>query len=222
MFWTKTPKTDTGEDKNNTKTKRRPWWMCGGPGGDARGTDQGRAAGSRRGRSVRPALVLIAGGTASGKTTLARRLVEHTGALLIAHDRYYCDIPFPRGFNFDHPDARQRQRGGSARELGSAHHFWASLAGEGLLRRWLVHHPPLPGESSPASPRPPFFIICFSHSRYTIRIWFNKTIILRCRRILRRRSSSPSMATSRTSRTTRVRVSCTSESGRPTFRPLAI
>lgn len=50
-------------------------------------------------------MVLIAGGTASGKTTLARHLVDRTGALLITHDRYYCDIPHPRGFNFDHPDA---------------------------------------------------------------------------------------------------------------------
>lgn len=50
-------------------------------------------------------MVLIAGGTASGKTTLARNLVDRTGALLITHDRYYCDIPHPRGFNFDHPDA---------------------------------------------------------------------------------------------------------------------
>jgi len=47
----------------------------------------------------------MAGGTASGKTTLARKLVERTGALLITHDRYYRDIPHPRGFNFDHPDS---------------------------------------------------------------------------------------------------------------------
>ncbi len=51
-------------------------------------------------------LVVIAGGTASGKTTAAQiaasRLSE---ALLIHHDRYYRDIPNPRGFNFDHPDA---------------------------------------------------------------------------------------------------------------------
>ncbi len=51
-------------------------------------------------------LVVIAGGTASGKTTAAQiaasRLPE---ALLIHHDRYYRDIPNPRGFNFDHPEA---------------------------------------------------------------------------------------------------------------------
>ena len=55
-------------------------------------------------------MVLIAGGTASGKTTLCRKLVEKTGALLITHDRYYCDIPHPRGFNFDHPDALDTAR----------------------------------------------------------------------------------------------------------------
>lgn len=54
---------------------------------------------------MKPFLVVIAGGTASGKTTLARRLESELGALLITHDRYYCDIPHPRGFNFDHPDA---------------------------------------------------------------------------------------------------------------------
>jgi len=58
----------------------------------------------------RPFVVLIAGGTASGKTTLCRKLVEKTGALLITHDRYYCDIPHPRGFNFDHPDALDTAR----------------------------------------------------------------------------------------------------------------
>ena len=50
-------------------------------------------------------MVLISGGTASGKTTLARELVRRTDALLVTHDRYYRDIPHPRGFNFDHPDS---------------------------------------------------------------------------------------------------------------------
>ena len=53
----------------------------------------------------RPTVVLISGGTASGKTTLAGELVRTTEALLVTHDRYYRDIPYPRGFNFDHPDA---------------------------------------------------------------------------------------------------------------------
>jgi uridine kinase len=49
----------------------------------------------------------IAGGTASGKSTLAHLLSERLGerALTIHHDRYYRDIPEPRGYNYDHPDA---------------------------------------------------------------------------------------------------------------------
>lgn len=49
----------------------------------------------------------IAGGTASGKTTVARALVERLGptAALLSHDRYYRDVPEPAGFNYDHPDA---------------------------------------------------------------------------------------------------------------------
>lgn len=57
-------------------------------------------------------LVGIAGGTASGKSTLARALSAHLGSrgLFIAHDRYYRTLPDAfRGreidYNFDHPDA---------------------------------------------------------------------------------------------------------------------
>ncbi len=45
----------------------------------------------------------IAGGTGSGKTTLAERFVARTAALHIAHDRYYRTGP--PDTNFDHPDA---------------------------------------------------------------------------------------------------------------------
>lgn len=46
----------------------------------------------------------MAGGTASGKTTLSRRLVERFQATLIGHDRYYLDAgQDPSTFNFDHP-----------------------------------------------------------------------------------------------------------------------
>lgn len=52
-----------------------------------------------------PYVVGIAGGTASGKTTVATRYAKEFGAALIGHDRYYYNIHNPRGFNFDHPDA---------------------------------------------------------------------------------------------------------------------
>ena len=47
----------------------------------------------------------IAGGTASGKTTIATAFADAVGAALIAHDRYYRTFPDPRGVNFDHPDS---------------------------------------------------------------------------------------------------------------------
>lgn len=53
-------------------------------------------------------VVGIAGGTASGKTTLARKVVEALGSedcLLLTHDRYYYDVENPATFNYDHPDA---------------------------------------------------------------------------------------------------------------------
>ena len=58
----------------------------------------------------RPFIVIIAGGTASGKTTIVRRLVERTGAAHISHDRYYFDAPDPRGHDFDHPAALDTDR----------------------------------------------------------------------------------------------------------------
>jgi uridine kinase len=50
-------------------------------------------------------VVLVGGGTASGKTTVVRAFVARTGALHIAHDRYYRDAPDPHNHDFDHPDA---------------------------------------------------------------------------------------------------------------------
>ena len=47
----------------------------------------------------------MAGGTASGKTTIARAFAARTGATLLGHDRYYRDFPDPSVANFDHPDA---------------------------------------------------------------------------------------------------------------------
>ena len=62
-------------------------------------------------------VVGIAGGTASGKSTLTRALVTALGerALYIAHDRYYRSLPeafrdHPLDYNFDHPDALETSR----------------------------------------------------------------------------------------------------------------
>ena len=53
----------------------------------------------------RPFVVVIAGGTASGKTTLAKGVAADADVLLIGHDRYYRSAPEPASHNFDHPDA---------------------------------------------------------------------------------------------------------------------
>lgn len=53
-------------------------------------------------------IIVIAGGTASGKSTLSRRIADSLGqeqCLLICHDRYYRDVEDPASFNYDHPDA---------------------------------------------------------------------------------------------------------------------
>lgn len=63
--------------------------------------------------AVRALTIGIAGGTASGKTTVARRLVERLAGhpiALLDQDAYYrdlSDVPLEerRAFNFDHPDA---------------------------------------------------------------------------------------------------------------------
>ena len=52
-----------------------------------------------------PFIVLIAGGTASGKSSIVARFVEATGAATIGHDRYYFDVPEPLGHDYDHPSA---------------------------------------------------------------------------------------------------------------------
>lgn len=62
---------------------------------------------------MKPLVIGIAGGSASGKTTVTNRILEHldrTRVLLIQHDSYYRDldnrggVPLER-VNFDHPDA---------------------------------------------------------------------------------------------------------------------
>ncbi len=64
-----------------------------------------------------PLVLGIAGGTASGKTTLARRVAVRLGddCLHLLHDRYYLTMPEafrdrPTEYNFDHPDALDTAR----------------------------------------------------------------------------------------------------------------
>ena len=66
---------------------------------------------------MRPLIVGIAGGTASGKTTTSEALVEQLGdrCVLIHHDRYYHSMPSeyfddPTRYNFDHPEALDTTR----------------------------------------------------------------------------------------------------------------
>ena len=67
---------------------------------------------------MRPALVIgVAGGTGSGKTTIARKLVEampRGSALILEYDSYYRDrsdlSPDQRAaLNYDHPDALESE-----------------------------------------------------------------------------------------------------------------
>ena len=57
---------------------------------------------------MRPVVIGIGGGTASGKSTVARALVDSLGPRghLILHDHYYhAPLGDPATHNFDHPDA---------------------------------------------------------------------------------------------------------------------
>ena len=64
-----------------------------------------------------PIIIGVAGGTASGKTTVANKILEQVGAGRIAHiqhDSYYRDLghlPLENRakFNFDHPDALETE-----------------------------------------------------------------------------------------------------------------
>ena len=50
-------------------------------------------------------IIIMAGGTASGKTSIAAEFAQKHECLIIHHDRYYKDILFPPDANFDEPDA---------------------------------------------------------------------------------------------------------------------
>ncbi|MFW5968705.1 MAG: uridine kinase [Persicimonas sp.] len=63
-----------------------------------------------------PVVVGIAGGTGSGKTTLARRIQQGVGerSALLQHDWYYRDLSHLEfeervGVNFDHPDSLENE-----------------------------------------------------------------------------------------------------------------
>jgi uridine kinase len=66
---------------------------------------------------VRPIIIGVAGGTASGKTTVSEAILERVGRERIAyiqHDSYYRDLshlPLEEraGLNFDHPDALETE-----------------------------------------------------------------------------------------------------------------
>ena len=55
-------------------------------------------------------VIIFAGGTASGKTTIANKIIHHLDALVLTHDRYYKDIEIQEGHNFDEPDALDNDR----------------------------------------------------------------------------------------------------------------
>ena len=54
-------------------------------------------------------IVLMAGGTASGKTSIAHAFTETYGGLLINHDRYYRAANFSDQSNFDEPAALENK-----------------------------------------------------------------------------------------------------------------
>jgi uridine kinase len=64
-------------------------------------------------QNMKPLLILVAGGSASGKSTVVSEIVEKAGledVLIIRHDDYYKDqsnMPFESRLdvNYDHPDA---------------------------------------------------------------------------------------------------------------------
>src|SRR5512147_768770 len=65
----------------------------------------------------KPMIIGVAGGTASGKTTVSRRIFDAVGPDHLAyleHDAYYRDLSHlpmeqRQAFNFDHPDSLENE-----------------------------------------------------------------------------------------------------------------
>ena len=55
-------------------------------------------------------IILIAGGTGSGKTTLSKALTKRLDSVLIHHDRYYKNVLDPKNHNYDEPAALDNVR----------------------------------------------------------------------------------------------------------------
>ena len=72
---------------------------------------------------MEPVVIGVAGGTGSGKTTVAREVLKRAGTKQISfiqHDAYYKDLnDLPEAQramqNFDHPDALDNERATPAR-----------------------------------------------------------------------------------------------------------
>jgi uridine kinase len=66
---------------------------------------------------IKPMIIGVAGGTASGKTTVSKRIFEAVGPHHLAyleHDAYYRDLSHlpmeqRQAFNFDHPDSLENE-----------------------------------------------------------------------------------------------------------------
>lgn len=60
---------------------------------------------------MKPFVVMVAGGTASGKTTLVHAVAAgYPDCVVLSHDRYYRDVLDPLTHDYDHPDALDTAR----------------------------------------------------------------------------------------------------------------
>jgi len=104
---------------------------------------------------MKPVVLGIAGGTGSGKTTVARAIVERIGAERVAyfeHDSYYrdlsgFDVEARRQVNFDHPDAFETEL--------LVEHIRILLAGQGVEQPVYSYQESVRlAETQPVVPRP--------------------------------------------------------------------